>query len=135
MIYLRNIRSPLIRDRLKKVWHYLAAFAIIFEGIEGLDQVERNWSFILLCWVAAVIIFVVTILHSRIKIYAIFLESLIYLLEGVVCVSIGFITIEEGKTGLPYAWFLAGSLCLIATVIQLFQWRSQRRALKSVGAP
>ena len=134
MIYLRIDRSPLMRDRLKKVWHYLAAFAIIFEGIDGLDQAGRNWPFILLCWVAAVIIIAVTIIHSRVKIYATFLETLIYLLEGVVCGSIGFLTLEEGKAGLSYVWFIAGILCLVATGIQWFQWRSQHRESRSVGA-
>ena len=124
-----------MRDRLKKVWHYLAAFAIVFEGIDGLDQAGRNWSFILLCWVAAAIIIAVTILHSRAKIYVSFLETLIYLLEGVVCGSIGFLALEEGKTGLSYVWFIAGILCMVATGIQLFHWRSQQRASRSVGAP
>ncbi|HCV42777.1 MAG TPA: hypothetical protein DGH68_04795 [Bacteroidetes bacterium] len=124
-----------MRDRLRKVWHYLAAFAIIFEGIDELDQAGRNWSFILLCWIAAAVIIAVTILHSRVKMYASFLETLIYLLEGIVCGSIGFLAIEEGKTGLPYVWFVAAILCLSATGIQLFRSRSQHRASRTVGAP
>jgi predicted tellurium resistance membrane protein TerC len=114
-------------DIRRKLWHYLVAFSIILEGVSRVDHAEGLWSFILLCWVAAIVIVAAASLHQRLKAHAPHLEALILVLEAVVSGSIGILALYEGKVALPYAWFAACLLSLSAMLMLLLRERAERQ--------
>ena len=116
---LQRFRSPSRRERLRAVGHYLTAFVIALDGISKLEQADGYRPFILFSCIAAATIVAVTALHPRLKNHAHLLESVIYLLETVLCTWIGLHALHEGKTALPYAWFIAAILCMVAAAVRL----------------
>jgi hypothetical protein len=107
-------RSAERRNKLQKIWHYFTAFIIALDA-------HGTLLFVILCLFTSGAIVIMTIFYKSIIKRAPRMESLIYFLEGVVCLFIGYFHFLEGKIYLPYAWFLASFLCALATIISFFR--------------
>lgn len=114
---------PSRASRLRAIGHYLTAAVLALKGYAKLEHPEGHRAVIGLCFASAVVVAVVTALHSRLHAQAARVEALVYLLEASVAGAMAAVTIQEGKRGLPVAWAIAAAGLLIAAVV-----RFRRRA-------
>jgi chromate transport protein ChrA len=85
-----------------------------------LDHPEGHRFLIAVCFASALIVLVLTALHSKLHAHAGEVEALVYLLEAAVAGTMAVVTVEEGKRGLPFAWAIAAAGLLMGAVMR---WR------------
>jgi hypothetical protein len=124
--------SPLARagrrDRLQAFGHYLTALVLATEGVSKLDHPDGYRLFIALCWLSSAAIVAVTAGHRRLQKRFPRLQVVIYLAEGAVCAALVFVTVHEGKVGLPFAWLTAALLLCGLALFELIRFIQSRRA-------
>jgi peptidoglycan/LPS O-acetylase OafA/YrhL len=115
--------SRRFRERLQVLAHYLTAFALALKGVSKLDHPHGYWPLILLCWISATMIVILTARHDRLEKRGVPVVLLTYLAEAAVCGALAFVTFQEGKHGLPYAWLLVAVLYGVAAVVRFARLR------------
>jgi hypothetical protein len=115
------------RDRLQAIGHYLTAFVLATEGVSKLEHPDGYRLFIALCWLCSAAIVVVTAAHHRLQQRFPLLQVIIYLAEGAVCAGLVFVTVHEGKVGLPFAWLAAALFLSGLAVFELVRFIRNRR--------
>jgi hypothetical protein len=115
------------RDRLQANGHYLTALVLATEGVSKLDRPEGYQLFIALCWLCSAAIVVVTAAHHRLEQRFPPLQMVIHLAGGAVCAGLVFVTVHEGKVGLPFAWLAATLLLSGVAALELLRFIRNRR--------
>jgi len=106
--------------RLRAFGHYLTAAVLALKGVGKLDHPEGRRVLIAVCFASALIVLVLTALHSKLHAHAAKVEALVYLLEAAVAGTMAVVTVEEGKRGLPFAWAIAAAGLVMGAVMR---WR------------
>jgi chromate transport protein ChrA len=112
------------RERLRSFGHYLTAAVLALKGYSKLENPEGHRALIGVCFASALIIVVVTALHSRLHHHAAKIEALVYVLEAAVAGTMAVVMAEEGKRGLPFMWAIAAAGFLAGAAVR---WRGGMR--------
>jgi hypothetical protein len=102
--------------------HFMAAVAVFSKGIAKADDLSHNWPLVALFCSFGVLILLFALFHERIERASL----LVSVLESIVLVAAGVSSLQHGQRLLPYAWFLAAALTVVAAVIQLLALRHER---------
>ena len=110
-------------ELLETITHYLTAFVVLMKGFDKLTTPGKTGVGILFLGID-LFIFAGTIFHHKFERLLRHFKAYTFGLEAIVVFIIGYLLIKEGKTLIPYAYFFASVMFVVALIVYLRKVRA-----------
>jgi FtsH-binding integral membrane protein len=121
-LYLSDKRNPMSSGSsrrvalLETIGHYLTAFVVLLKGFDKLS-VPGKLPYAMVLIVIGLIIAFGTIFHTKFEKTLKHFKGIIFLLEAVTMVVVGYLYLKDGKELIQYVCFAAAGMFVIAAVV------------------
>lgn len=118
---------PIKKEKLKRIPHILAGIIILLHGYEKMDEGHGPYMF----YFAAGFIFLsIAVFHHKLSHRFRYVDTVFFIIEGVLSFIVAAGYFEAGKAGLPWAYVVAGIMQFSAILLFIRKAKSQELVTK-----
>lgn len=110
------------KEKLKRIPHILAGIIILLHGYEKLDEGHGPYLFY---FFAGTIFLSIAIFHHKLSHRFAYVDTIFFIIEGILSFIVAAEYFEAGKSGLPWAYLVAGVMQLSAIFLFIRKTKKQ----------